>query len=103
VILNRLNPKACNLSGRLFGDHNIRAAILKIVTGHFKNPDGVFHGMVFIEFDVDHVVLFNLGNRMGGDQLGVKTLGHIGQVLHHTLDIHYHGITGAGDNHKFLL
>jgi hypothetical protein len=40
---------------------------------------------------------------MGGDQLGVETFGHIGQVLENTLNIHHHGVAGAGDDGQFLL
>ena len=59
--------------------------------------------MVFIEFDVHHIVLLHLGDGMGGDQFGVEAFGHVGQVLEYALDVHDHGIAGAGDDGQFLL
>jgi hypothetical protein len=47
---------------------------------------------VFVKFDMDHIVLFHLGDGMGGDQFGVEALGHVGQVLEH---IHWMSTTMA--------
>ncbi len=85
------------------GNHDFGPTIGKVVDGHGDNAFGIIKGMVFVELDVDDVVLFHLGDGMGGDQLGVKAFGNIGQVLENTLDIHDHGIAGAGDNGQFLL
>jgi hypothetical protein len=63
----------------------------------------VFQGVVFVELDVDDTVLLHLGDGVGGDQLGVKALGHVGHILENTLDVYHHGVAGAGDDGHFLL
>jgi hypothetical protein len=87
----------------LFRDHDIGAPVLEIVDGHFHDALGIFHGVMLIEFDVDHILLLHAGNGVGGDQFGVETVGHVGDILKDALDIDHHGIAGAGDNGQFLL
>ena len=57
--------------------------------------------MVFVEFDVRRPLHLRPG--IGGDDLGVVALGHIGQGLHLALHVHHHGVHGPGDDRQFLL
>ena len=43
------------------------------------------------------------GPGVGGDELGVVALGHVGQGLHDALHVHHHGVHRAGDDGQFLL
>ena len=84
-------------------DHDLGAPVLKIVDGHSDDFFSIFNRMMLIKLNVDHIILFHFRNRMGGDEFGMEALGHIGQVLEDTLDVHHHGVTGAGDDGKLLL
>jgi len=102
VVLDGFNTKTGNLDSFMFGDHNLGFPVPKVVDGHLNNSLGVSYGMMLVKLNVNHIILLHLGNGMGCDKLGMKTFGHVGQVLEDTLDIHHHGITGAGDNGKLL-
>jgi hypothetical protein len=91
------------MGGVVLGTHYISAAILEVINGHLNDAIGIFHGMVFIKLDMDHIILFHLGNGMRGDELGMEALGNVGQVLEDTLHVYDHRITGTGDNCQFLL
>ena len=95
-------PKPANLRF-LFGNHHLRAPVFEIVDGQFDDPFGIFHGVMFVKFDMNDIFLFHFGDGMGGDQFGVEASGHIGDILHDALNVHDHRVAGAGDNGQFLL
>ena len=103
MIFDGLHTKTGHLFRLVLRDHNIRAALIKIIDGDFDDAFGVFHSMMFIKLDVQHIVLLHLGHGVGGDQFGMETLGHVGQILHDALNIHDHGVAGAGNNGQLLL
>jgi hypothetical protein len=103
VILDGLDAETADGGCLVLGNHDFAAAVLEVVDAHLDDPFGIFQGVVFVELDVNDTVLLHLGDGVGGDQFGVEALGHVGQVLEHALDVHHHGVAGAGDDGQFLL
>jgi hypothetical protein len=96
-------PKPPMAGGLVLGNHHIAPRFWKLSMAIRTIAFRIFQGMVFVELDVDDVVLLHLGDGVGGDQLGVEALGHVGHILENTLDVDHHGIAGAGDDGQFLL
>ena len=79
------------------GDHHRRLAVGEVVDGFPHHLPGHVQGMMLVKGDV-HGLPFDPGPVVGGDQLGVVALGHVGQGLHLALHVHHHGVHGAGDD-----
>ena len=58
---------------------------------------------MLVKFNMDRITRFNLCPRVGGDDLGVETLGHVCNGFHYTLYIHNHCVHGASYNGQLLL
>ncbi len=83
-------------------NHHRGLAVGEVVDGFPHYLPGHIQGMMFIKGDV-HGLAFDAGPVIRGDELGVVTLGDIGQGLHFALHVHDHGIHRAGDDGQFLL
>src|SRR3989339_576345 len=103
VIFDGFNTEPCNLGCFNIWYHDFFFTVFKVFNRKRHDPDGIFHCMVLVEFNVNDIVLIHLPHGVGGDQLGMTAFSHIGKVLEDTLNIHHHGVTGACHNGKFLL
>ena len=103
MILNRLDTKTGYLGTLMPWDHNLSTAVFEIVNCHFDDPFRIFSCIMLVKFNVYNIVLFHPCDRMSGYQFCMKTFCNICEVLHNTLNINNHCLTGTGNNGKLLL
>jgi len=77
------------------------AALLEVLDGVGEDRLGAVDGVVIVKLQMHRTG--HLGPVVGGDDVGVEVLGHLGHRLHDTLDVHHHRLNSAGGQHHLLL
>jgi hypothetical protein len=85
------------------GYRDLGAPVLKIVDGNLYMPFRTLYGMILVKFEMDHIFPFHPRNGKCGDRLGMKTLGHVNNILKNALDVNSRRITRSRDDARFLL
>ena len=87
----------------VFGNKDLGGSVGIVVDSGLDNPFGIFQGMMFVKLYMNGIAGSDFTAGIGGNQLGMIALGHIGQVLHDALDIDHHGIHRPGNDGQLLL
>ena len=85
----------------LLGDGHVSAPPGEVIDGHPEYLFSRFHGLVLVKLDMHCAGHHGLGR--SSYELGVVALGDVRQRFHYALDIHHHGVHGAGNQGQLLL